>query len=30
MIFKTIQNELETNQFTIVAKDHHRPWGGFL
>ena len=30
MIFDTIQNQLETNQFTIVSKDHHRPWGGFF
>ena len=30
MIFETIQNQLETNQFTIVSKDHHRPWGGFF
>ena len=30
MIFENIQNELETNQFTIVSKDHNRPWGGFF
>lgn len=30
MIFETIENQLETNQFTIVSKDHHRPWGGFF
>lgn len=31
MIFENIQNQLETNQFTIVSKDHHhRPWGGFF
>ena len=30
MIFDNIQNQLETNQFTIVSKDHHRPWGGFF
>ena len=30
MIFDTIQTQLETNQFTIVSKDHHRPWGGFF
>jgi mannose-6-phosphate isomerase-like protein (cupin superfamily) len=30
MIFEKIQNELEANQFTIVSKDHHRPWGGFF
>jgi mannose-6-phosphate isomerase len=30
MIFETIQNQLETNQFTIVSKDHNRPWGGFF
>jgi mannose-6-phosphate isomerase-like protein (cupin superfamily) len=30
MIFKTIQNELEINHFTIVSKDHNRPWGGFF
>jgi mannose-6-phosphate isomerase-like protein (cupin superfamily) len=30
MIFKNIQNQLETNQFTIVSKDHNRPWGGFF
>jgi mannose-6-phosphate isomerase-like protein (cupin superfamily) len=30
MIFNTIQNQLEINHFTIVSKDHHRPWGGFF
>jgi hypothetical protein len=30
MIFETIQNQLEANQFTIVSKDQHRPWGGFF
>jgi mannose-6-phosphate isomerase-like protein (cupin superfamily) len=30
MIFETIQNQLETKHFTIVSKDHHRPWGGFF
>jgi mannose-6-phosphate isomerase-like protein (cupin superfamily) len=30
LIFENLQNELETNQFTIVSKDHHRPWGGFF
>ena len=30
MIFENIQNQLETNQFTIVSKDHNRPWGGFF
>lgn len=30
MIFEKIQNQLETNHFTIVSKDHHRPWGGFF
>jgi mannose-6-phosphate isomerase len=30
LIFDTIQTQLETNQFTIVSKDHHRPWGGFF
>lgn len=30
MIFETIKNQLETNHFTIVSKDHHRPWGGFF
>jgi mannose-6-phosphate isomerase len=30
MIFESIQNQLETNHFTIVSKDHHRPWGGFF
>ena len=30
MIFETLQNELEANRFTIVSKDHHRPWGGFF
>ncbi len=30
MIFENLQNQLETNQFTIVSKDHHRPWGGFF
>ena len=30
MVFEIIQNQLETNHFTIVSKDHHRPWGGFF
>ena len=30
MIFENIQNQLETNYFTIVSKDHNRPWGGFF
>ena len=30
MIFEKIQNQLETNYFTIVSKDHNRPWGGFF
>lgn len=30
MIFENIQNQLEANQFTIVSKDHNRPWGGFF
>lgn len=30
MIFEKIQNQLETNHFIIVSKDHHRPWGGFF
>jgi mannose-6-phosphate isomerase len=30
MIFNYIQKQLETNQFTIISKDHHRPWGGFF
>jgi mannose-6-phosphate isomerase-like protein (cupin superfamily) len=30
MIFEIIQNQLETNHFEIVSKDHHRPWGGFF
>jgi hypothetical protein len=30
MIFKTIQNQFETNGFTIVSKDHHRHWGRFF
>lgn len=30
MIFEKIQKKLETNQFTIVSKDHNRPWGGFF
>lgn len=30
MIFENIQNQLETNQFNIVSKDHNRPWGGFF
>ena len=30
MIFEKIQNQLEANQFTIVSKDHNRPWGGFF
>ena len=29
-IWKNINYELETNQFTIVSKDHNRPWGGFF
>jgi mannose-6-phosphate isomerase len=30
MIFENIQKKLETNHFTIVSKDHNRPWGGFF
>jgi mannose-6-phosphate isomerase-like protein (cupin superfamily) len=30
MIFEKIQNQLKTYRFTIVSKDHHRPWGGFF
>jgi mannose-6-phosphate isomerase-like protein (cupin superfamily) len=30
MIFETIHNQIEANQFTIVLKDHNRPWGGFF
>jgi mannose-6-phosphate isomerase-like protein (cupin superfamily) len=30
MIFENIQNQLKTNHFTIVSKDHNRPWGGFF
>ena len=30
MIFENIQKQLETNHFTIVSKDHNRPWGGFF
>jgi mannose-6-phosphate isomerase len=30
MIFEKTQNELDTNKFEIVSKDHHRPWGGFF
>ena len=30
MIFENLQNQLETNRFTIVSTDHHRPWGGFF
>ena len=30
MIFDNIQNQLKINQFTIVSKDHNRPWGGFF
>ena len=30
MIFEKIQNQLEANYFTIVSKDHNRPWGGFF
>ena len=30
MIFETIQNQLETNHFNIVSKDHNRPWGVFF
>jgi mannose-6-phosphate isomerase-like protein (cupin superfamily) len=29
-MFENLQNQLETNRFTIVSKDHHRPWGGFF
>lgn len=30
MILENIQNQLETNQFNIVSKDHNRPWGSFF
>ena len=30
MIFKKIQNQLKTNQFTILSKELHCPWGGFF
>ena len=30
MIFEKIQKKLEAHSFTIVSKDHHRPWGGFF
>jgi mannose-6-phosphate isomerase-like protein (cupin superfamily) len=30
MIFENIQKQLEANRFTIVSKDHNRPWGGFF
>jgi hypothetical protein len=30
IIFENIQKQLETNHFTIVSKDHNRPWGGFF
>jgi mannose-6-phosphate isomerase-like protein (cupin superfamily) len=30
MILEKIQKELIANQFEIVSKDHHRPWGGFF
>lgn len=30
MIFEKIQHQLETKHFTIVSKDHYRPWGGFF
>lgn len=30
MIFEKIKNELESNQFDIVSRDHNRPWGGFF
>lgn len=30
MIFENIQKQLVTNHFTIVSKDHNRPWGGFF
>ena len=30
MIFEKIHNELEANEFAIISKNHHRPWGGFF
>ena len=30
MLIENIQNQLETKRFTIVSKDHNRPWGGFF
>ena len=29
-LYSTIQSELESFGFTVVAKDFDRPWGGFL
>lgn len=30
MIFEKIQNQLDDQQFQIVANDFNRPWGGFF
>ena len=30
MIFETIKNQLEANQFEIISMDQNRPWGGFF
>jgi mannose-6-phosphate isomerase-like protein (cupin superfamily) len=30
MIFEKIQKDLVAKSFEIVAKDHQRPWGGFV
>jgi mannose-6-phosphate isomerase len=30
MIFESIKNNLELNQFEIISMDHSRPWGGFF
>lgn len=30
MIFSSVQNALEGQNFIIVDKDQNRPWGGFF
>lgn len=30
MLFQKLQDELKSNQFEVVSKDHNRPWGGFF
>ena len=30
IFYSTVQSELESLGFTVVAKDFNRPWGGFL